>query len=112
MSRDSARIEWSQSAEQIARKIRALYPWPGCRVRVVDLEHNEVGRLTLVRARPARSGSSRPPSEITERLTVIGGDAMEIEIVEVQPEGKRPMSLSAYRNGHPWEPGMHLESIT
>ena len=112
MSRDSARIDWSQSAEQIARKIRGLHPWPGCRVRLIDSEHKELDRLTLVRARPAKSGSSRPPSEITDRLTVITGDAQEIEIVELQPEGKRPMSLSAYRNGHRWEPFMHLESLT
>ena len=111
MSRESSRIDWHNSAEQIARQIRGLYPWPGCRVRIVDLEQNEVARLTLVRARPAKSGSSRPPSVITERFTVIGGDAMEIEIVEVQPEGKRPMPLGAFRNGHPWEPGMRLESI-
>jgi methionyl-tRNA formyltransferase len=112
MSRQSARIDWSESADEISRKIRGVYPWPGCRVRLVDLEQNEVTRLTLVRGKPAKSGSSRPPSEITDRLTVIAGDAMEIEIVEVQPEGKRPMPLGAYRNGHPWEPGMHLESLT
>jgi methionyl-tRNA formyltransferase len=112
MSRASAAIDWSHSAEQIARKVRGLYPWPGCRVRLIDIEQNEVDRLTLVRARPARSGSSRPPSEITDRLTVIAGDAFEVEIVQVQPEGKRPMPLSAYRNGHRWECGMRLESIT
>jgi methionyl-tRNA formyltransferase len=35
-----------------------------------------------------------------------------MEILELQPEGKRPMPLSAYRNGHPWPPGARLESIT
>ena len=39
---------------------------------------------------------------------MIAGDAMEIEIVELQPEGKRPMPLAAYRNGNTWEPGMQL----
>jgi methionyl-tRNA formyltransferase len=112
MSRQSAVIDWHKDADHIARQIRGLYPGPGCRVRLMDIEHNEIARLTLVRARPVRSGSSRPPSEITERLTVIAGDAMEIEIVEVQPEGKRPMPLSAFRNGHSWEAGMRLESIT
>jgi len=34
-----------------------------------------------------------------------------VEIVEVQPEGKRPMTLGAYRNGHAWEPGMRVESL-
>ena len=35
-----------------------------------------------------------------------------IEILEIQPEGKRPMTLPEFRNGHPWNPGMRLESLT
>ena len=35
-----------------------------------------------------------------------------LEVVELHPEGKRPMPLSAYRRGHAWEAGMRLESIT
>jgi methionyl-tRNA formyltransferase len=33
-----------------------------------------------------------------------------IEVVELQPEGKRPMTLKAYRNGHRWDEGFALES--
>ena len=40
-----------------------------------------------------------------------GGGAGALEVVELQPEGKRPMSLAEYRNGHPWSAGMRLDSI-
>jgi 6-phosphogluconolactonase len=48
-------------------------------------------------------------SAIDAEGRVGAGDGV-IEIVELQPEGKRPMALAAYRNGHPWEEGFSLES--
>jgi hypothetical protein len=41
----------------------------------------------------------------------VGAGVGSVEIVEVQPEGKRPMPLSAYRNGNVWESGMRVESL-
>jgi len=32
LSKQEAAIDWSQTASQLARKIRAFYPWPGCYV--------------------------------------------------------------------------------
>jgi methionyl-tRNA formyltransferase len=37
--------------------------------------------------------------------------ADSLEIVELQPDGKKPMTLAAYRNGKKWDEGMRLESI-
>jgi methionyl-tRNA formyltransferase len=34
-----------------------------------------------------------------------------VEILELQPEGKRPMSLTDFQNGKPWHEGMSVESI-
>src|SRR5438105_687121 len=53
LSREFARLDWARSADELARKIRGLYPWPGCRVRVLNRSGGELGRITLVRARPA-----------------------------------------------------------
>jgi methionyl-tRNA formyltransferase len=110
LSRESSRIDWSRPADVIARQIRGMYPWPGCRVRLVDPSGVELDRLTLVRARRNHDSGSQG-GFITNSGTVLAGDAA-IEIVEVQPEGKRPMPLAAYRNGHRWDPGLRLESIT
>ncbi len=105
LSRESAMLDWSQPAKQLARKINGLSPWPGCRVRLIDPTGAEVVRLTLLRARPL-AVSHAGTGKITG--TTIDG---KIEILDVQPEGKRPMTLSAYRNGYAWQDGFRVESI-
>jgi methionyl-tRNA formyltransferase len=109
LSRESSRIDWTRPADVVARQIRGMYPWPGCRVRLLDPTGVEIDRLSLVRARKAHGGGSKG-GFITNTGTVLAGDAA-IEVVEVQPEGKRPMPLAAYRNGHRWEAGLRVESI-
>jgi methionyl-tRNA formyltransferase len=108
LSRESAKLDWTRPAADLGRQIRGLYPWPGCRVRLMNSDGAEVARLTLVRARPVSAPGT--PGEIQRDGFVACGDGA-LEIVEVQPEGKRPMSLASFRNGHAWDPGMHLESI-
>lgn len=113
LSREATRLDWTRPAAELGRRIRGLYPWPGCRVRVCDAEGTEVGRLRLVRARPApdTGESSRwEPGEIMSDGSVRAGDG-GLELVEVQPDGRTPMSLADYRRGHRWMPGMRLESV-
>jgi methionyl-tRNA formyltransferase len=109
LSRESAVIEWNRPAEEIARRIRGLYPWPGCRVRVCDLEGTSVGNLRLVRARPGEAEGPRwSPGEVMANGLVQAGD-VGVELVEVQPDGGKPMPLADYRRGHRWVPGLRLE---
>jgi methionyl-tRNA formyltransferase len=107
LKKEDARLRWEWSAEEIARKILGMYPWPGCRGRLIR-NGQEVGRVTFVRARARQSGGG--DGMILEDGTV-GAGVGAVEIVEVQPEGKKAMSLAAYRNGHVWEPGMRVESL-
>jgi len=112
MNRQATAIDWSKSAEQISRQIRGMYPWPGCRVSLRNAGDKELDRVTLVRAK-----SRDEPGGIKNEIGTIGKDANiataagRLEVVEVQPEGKRPMLLAAYRNGHRWEEGMRVVSI-
>jgi methionyl-tRNA formyltransferase len=113
LNREASIIDWTKPAEQIARQIRGMYPWPGCRVRLVDAAGNESARLTLVRAK--RGTGNLPVSVASGTLSDSGTIQTldgQLELTEIQPEGKRPMPLSAYRNGHPWLPGMRLESLS
>jgi methionyl-tRNA formyltransferase len=106
LSRESATLNLSQPAAEAARKIRGLYPWPGCKMNLVDTAGKDVATVTLVRARVA-SGASGDPGMIDSRGNVATGDG-SLEIVELQPEGKKPMPLAAFKNGKPWEQGMRL----
>jgi len=107
LNRDVARINWKLPAQRIALQIRGMHPWPGCHVRIMDENGEERARATLVRAR-ALEGSG-PAGMVLLNGTVATGEGA-VEIVELQPEGKRPMLLVAFRNGHPWHAGMSLES--
>jgi hypothetical protein len=69
-----------------------------------DRDGKETGRITLVRA---RATSSDPAGDAITSDRHIG----PLEILELQPEGRRPMSLDAFRNGHRFEAGMRIESI-
>ena len=109
LSREHATIDWSRPAGAIANQIRGMYPWPGCRVQLIDGDR-EIARLTLVRARSITSGGACP-AEILPTGQISAGDGA-VEVIELQPEGKRPMPLRDFRNGHPWHAGMRLESVT
>jgi methionyl-tRNA formyltransferase len=113
LSRADAAIDWSQTPEVIARRIRGLWPWPGCRVRMLDAAGGEIARLSLARARAVETEGCRwHDGEIeTTGHICAGGGAGAVEILEVQPEGGRVMSLSDFRRGHVWMAGMKLSSI-
>jgi methionyl-tRNA formyltransferase len=112
LNRDSTKIDWTHPAQKIANQIRGTYPWPGCRLRLTDPSGHDLARLTLVRARPlsANSSAASAPGTLTPTGTITTAYG-ELEILEIQPEGKRPMPLTAYRNGHPWPATAQLHSI-
>ena len=110
LSREASKVDFTRPAAELANQIRGMYPWPGCRVRLLSQQGEELSRVTLVRARPA-AASLGEPGMIDANGFVCTGSA-SLEIVELQPEGKKPMSLAAFRNGHRWDAGMRVESMT
>jgi methionyl-tRNA formyltransferase len=113
LSRQDARLDWTCPATDLARRIRGLYPWPGCRVKLCDAEGSELDRLRIARARAVADdeGTRWAPGEIMASGVVQTGEAA-LEVIECQPEGKRPMTLADYRRGHRWHAGLRLESVT
>lgn len=110
LTRQNTIINFNQPAEKIARQIHGLYPWPGCRVKIFQNE-SEIARLTLVRAKAVTDPPSVSPG-IINPTGAIGCNESLLQVIEVQPEGKTPMSLAAYQNGHRWPGGARVESAT
>jgi methionyl-tRNA formyltransferase len=109
LTREASRIEWNKPGDALARQIRGMYPWPGCRAALLDSSGTTVDRLTLVRGRARTAGGK--PGTILDGGEIACGDNGAIDLIELQPEGKRPMPLADYRNGHRWEVGMRLEPL-
>jgi methionyl-tRNA formyltransferase len=117
LSRDLSRIDWNRDATAIANQIRGMHPWPGCRARLLRADGTEVVRLTLVRARVTPAGPLQrtglpvvPPGTLLEDGTIQTGSGA-LDLIELQPDGKKPMTLATFRNGKRWTPGLRLESI-
>ncbi|QOV91678.1 methionyl-tRNA formyltransferase [Humisphaera borealis] len=111
LSRESTRIDFTGKAADIARQIRGLHPWPGCRVKLLTAAGEPADSLRLIRAIaiPGNPPAGATPGQITASGHIVTGDGL-LEIVELQPDGKRPMPLPDYRRGKPWDAGMRLES--
>jgi methionyl-tRNA formyltransferase len=111
LSRDASKLDFTRPARELSNQIRGLSPWPGCRVRLLAQDGADVARLTLVSctATPADvSGSS--PGTISPGGGIVAGDGL-LNMLLLQPEGTRPMTMKDFRNGHPWTAGMRVASI-
>lgn len=82
-------LDWSRPALDLHRRVRAGRAWTTFRGR----------RLIVTRARLGDSLDSQVAPGALDGVVVGCGDGQGLELVEVQPEGKGPMSATAWRNG-------------
>lgn len=88
-------IHWKNSAEQIHNLIRGISPTPGawCWVYYGD----ERKRVKIFRANPVH-GTGKPGQVLSsEGIVACGVGALQL--IELQPEGKRPMRASDWLRG-------------
>jgi methionyl-tRNA formyltransferase len=116
LTKEEGLIDWSQPSLVIHNRVRGLYPWPhaytfldGARLIVlrsrVDLADLEGPRRNEDQA-PALPGTI---VDITrDAIHVATGGGGPLAIVEVQPEGRRPMPVRDFLAGHPVRPGAVL----
>src|SRR5262249_46951601 len=99
LSREAGRIDWSEPAELIERKIRAYDPWPGAFAQMA-VDDRKVRNLKIFRASVHHNSTLAPgtvlPNE-SKLLVATGRGSLEIE--EVQLEGKRRMSAADFLRG-------------
>ena len=105
LTKDDSRIDWSQPARAIHDRIRGLHPWPQASAFVNGR------RIILLRSRPVPGtlapGTVAPGTIVTahrDRLIVATGDGL-LELLDVQPEGRRPMSARDFLAGRPLTAG-------
>lgn len=105
LSRADGAIDWRRPARALHDQVRGLHPWPHA---CAALE----GRRYLIhrtRAVDLPPGLPAEPGTVVEargdRLLVAAGDGRALQILEIQPEGRRVMSARAFLAGHRVSPG-------
>lgn len=100
-------IDWNKSAEQVARHIRAMQPWPTA-YTFLHRPNKEPMRLIVTKTgRIVGPGATAipPPGTLTgaERggeFFVACGNGSLLEVLELQPAGKKRMMAEEFLRGH------------
>jgi len=100
LTKEDGLLDWTLSAEELARRVRAFQPWPG------TYTFWNGTMLKILRARPLPVDTTSPPGSVVitgaagyRSLAVQTGKGA-LEIVELQPAGKGPMTADAFLSGY------------
>ena len=96
LKKEDGEIDWSRPAIEIVNRVRGLTPWPSAYTWFR-------GRMLSVRRAELGSAAGGEPGEIVgigEAGMEVAAGAGTVVIVDVQPEGRKPMSAGAFARGH------------
>ena len=118
LTKDEGLIDWTQPASSIHNRVRGLYPWPhaytfldGARLILLRTHHVRQADLNGPSLMDAALADAPPGTIIQvtrEAIHVAVGDREQLAIVELQPEGRRPMTVRDFLAGRPVGPGATL----
>jgi methionyl-tRNA formyltransferase len=113
LKKEDGDIDWTRRAEQVCCQVRAMHPWP-----TAYTFWHRAGQPALrlivhrARARPAAAGETPAPGEILtpqiDHLAVGAGDNTVVEVLELQPAGKKRMAAVDFLRGRRPLPGDRL----
>lgn len=110
LTKEMGRIDWSEPANVIDRKIRAFTPWPGsyCFANIA----NRFTRIKILKASLVNDEKPYTPGIIVSKdpfYFLIGTTKGSIRIYELQREGKNVQDTATFLNGirmnydEPWQ---------
>ncbi len=97
LSKSDGRIDWHFPAAVLANRIRAFNPWPACHAEIPEGS----GRMVKVLIARVERGSGVPGTVLAvtgDGPLIQTGDGA-VRLLQVQPEGKKPMTGSDFIRG-------------
>jgi methionyl-tRNA formyltransferase len=114
LTKEEGKIDWSQAAARIANLIRGTNPWPGAYTY-----YRQGGKVLRLKILEARVTVGFPGVVSVETGGVAGLESGQgfvvkcdedfLRVLQVQPEGKKPMSAWAFWQGARLKVGEKLE---
>ncbi len=97
LSRRDGEMDWTRSADYLARQVRAYHPWPG------STTFWQGRRLKIVEARRADAAAAPPPGEVValEGGVGVGTGGGVLELRRVQMESRGVTTPEELARGHP-----------
>jgi methionyl-tRNA formyltransferase len=113
LSRDMAWVDFVSPAEIVSARIRGLSPWPGVQVEVVEASGKVRVAATVLKC--VATGSTKK-HEVEDCGKVLGDRTIAcgvgaLELITVQPQGKKAMEAKAFANGYGLVEGARLRSV-
>jgi methionyl-tRNA formyltransferase len=98
IQKEAGRIDWTQSAQEVARHVRAMASWPGA----FTGWQGETLRILEARPVPGSAPDGRPGQVMShgEQVVVLTGEG-GLALQQVQLAGKRAMPAGVFINGRP-----------
>ena len=99
LSRELSPMDWSHTALELHNQVRGLSPWPAATTMVDGI------RCKIVRTALVDETTQKAPGLCVKAdkrgLWVACGQGSVLEILELQPDGKKAMTAHAFLLGHP-----------
>jgi methionyl-tRNA formyltransferase len=97
LTKEDGLIDWTWPADRIHNLVRGLHPWPHA------YTYLNGARLIILRSAVANESDGVPPGSVVaahgDELRVAAGSEA-VDLLEIQAEGKRPMSPRDFLAGH------------
>lgn len=104
LKKEDGLIDFSRTAVHIWNRLRGFQPWPGATTTFRGKNLN----VTAARPFLAKLGEPGALTIATGQLLVACGDHTTLELLELQPEGKKKMPARDFLNGYRPQPGEKL----
>lgn len=99
LSKELSPMDFTGRAQALHDQVRGLLPWP-CAVTELDGVRCKVLKTAL-----AVETTGKAPGSVVQAdkngLKLACGDGRVLELLELQPDGKKPMAATAFLLGHP-----------
>ena len=105
LKKEDGLIDFNRTAVEIHNRLRGFQPWPG--VYTIFRGKN----LKVVDARPAQERVSPAPGELrvsAGRLFTGCGASTALELLQLQPEGKKAITAREFMSGYRLKEGEHI----
>jgi len=113
LSREIAWVDFSLPAAVVSARIRGMSPWPGVQIELTDATGKPRVQATILKCQATALTAVHGPEDcgkvLTDRSIACGSGS--VQILTIQPAGKKAMDAQAFANGYGLASGARVRSV-